>query len=155
MQPVVGLEARVAHPGVGRTECAHFVPDFLGIRLAPVVSHPAREVEEDADVVPGPGGRVQGLAHALDPALAVGHRPLGFAPAGRGREDHVGHLGGRGEEDVLDDEEVEALEPMPGLGLVGLRLERVLAEDVEGPELAPFHRLEHLREVPAALAAGA
>ena len=101
-------------------------------------------------VVPGSRRRIERLAHALNPALTVGHRPLRLAPAGRSREDHVGHLGGRGEEDVLHDEEVEALEPMPGLDLVRFRLERVLAQDVKGAELTPFHRLEHFRHVPAA-----
>ncbi len=114
------------------------------------MSHATREIEEDVEVVPGSRRRIERLAHALNPALAVGHRPLRFAPAGRGREDHVGQLGGRGEEDVLHDEQVEALEPMPRLGLVGFRLERVLAQDVERPELALLHRLEHFRHVPAA-----
>ena len=77
--------------------------------------------------------------------------PSVSAHAGGGRQDDVGDLRRRGQEDVLDDEEVEAhqapLDEVP----VRLRLQRVLAEDVQRRELAAVHRLEHVREVPAAL----
>ncbi len=114
------------------------------------MAHPPRQVEEDVQIIPSPRRRIERLAHSLDTAFAVGYRALRLAPAGRGREDHVRHLGGRGEEDVLHDQEVEALEPMPSLSLVRFRLERVLAQDVERAEFASLHRLEHFRHVPAA-----
>ena len=98
-----------------------------------------------------PAGGSIALRDALDPALAVGNRAFGFTPARGRREHHIGHLGGRRQEDVLNDEAVKPLQPVPGLRLVGLGLERVLSEHVERAELAPLHRLEHLRHVPAAL----
>ena len=41
LEPAVGLEPRVAHPGVDRRERSHLVPDGLGRRRAPVVAHRA------------------------------------------------------------------------------------------------------------------
>ena len=68
--------------------------------------------------------------------------------ARRGQHD-VGDLGGLRQEHVLHDDVLEALEQLDRALLVGLRLHRVLAEDVERLERAVLHRLEHLREVPA------
>ena len=59
--------------------------------------------------------------------------------------------GGPGEEDVLDDQVLEALEQLVRVLGVGLGLGRVLADDVERRQLAALHRLEHLGQVPAVL----
>ncbi len=53
------------------------------------------------------------------------------------------------EQDVLDDEEVEAGEQLARVLDVGLGLRRVLADHVERAQLAALHALEHLRQVPA------
>ena len=52
-----------------------------------------------------PGG-VEHLAAELHPPVGVGVRAVLLELGGR-REDHVGELGGLGEEDVLHDKEVE------------------------------------------------
>ena len=54
-----------------------------------------------------PGGSTR-LAHALDAPLGVRDGALALGPGRGRRQDDVGELGGRGQEDVLDDEEVEA-----------------------------------------------
>ena len=67
------------------------------------------------------------------------------------REDDVGQLGGRGQEDVLDDHEVARAQQVARPLLVGLGLDRVLADHVERLELAALHRVEHPGQVPATL----
>ena len=59
--------------------------------------------------------------------------------------------GGLRQEQVLDDQEVEPREQVDGARLVRLRLDRVLADAVDGGQLAALHRVEHPRQVPAAL----
>ena len=56
-----------------------------------------------------------------------------------------------GQEQVLDDQEVEALEQVDRALLVGLGLDRVLADAVDRGQVAALHRVEHARQVPAAL----
>ena len=151
LQAAVLLEARVAHPGMHRRERAQLVPDLLGDRLRPVVPEPARELGDDPHVVARLARRVERLADALHPALAVRHRAVGLAPRRRRGEDDIRHLGRPRQHDVLHDEEVELREELAGLGDVGLGLGRVLADHVEGAQLAALHAVEHLRQVPAVL----
>ena len=56
-----------------------------------------------------------------------------------------------GQEQVLGDEEVEPGQQPDGALLVGLGLDRVLADAVDGGQLAALHGIEHARQVPAAL----
>ena len=51
----------------------------------------------------------------------------------------------------LDDHELEPAEQRLGALLVGLRLHRVLADDVDRGQVASLHGVEHARQVPAAL----
>jgi hypothetical protein len=152
LDPAQLVEAGVAHPGVHRREPADLVPHVLGglIRLAvvPGVAELAGEVEDDLDVVAGLARRVERLAAQLHPAFGVGHRAVGLAPRRRAGQHDVGELGGLGEEEVLDDEVVEAFEGGQGVVAIGLGLSRVLPDHVQRPEVAAVHRLEHLGQVP-------
>ncbi len=132
-------------------EPADLVPDGLRIRVAPSRVHPVRQVEDDRQVIACPIGRLDRLADALDTALGVGDGPLALGPGRGGRQDHVGELRGLGQEEVLDDQEVEALEQVDRPFLVGLGLDRVLADAVDRGQVAALHRVEHPRQVPAAL----
>ena len=98
-----------------------------------------------------PVRRLDRLADALDAALGVGDGALGLGPGRGRRQDHVGELRGLGQEQVLDDEEVEALEQVDRPLLVGLGLDRVLADAVDRGQVAALHGVEHARQVPAAL----
>ncbi len=139
----------VAHAAVHRRERAQLVPGLLGGRLAPVGAHAVGDRADDPAVVARLAGRVERLAHALDAALGVGDGALALAP-GRARGQHdVGQLGGLRQQDVLDDEEVEAREQLARVLDVGLGLRRVLADHVQRAQLAALHALEHLRQVPA------
>ena len=73
--------------------------------------------------------------------------PSRLAPRRAGRQHHGGQLRSAGEEDVLHDEMVEALQEMNGVVALGLRLRRVLADHVERGEIAALHGLEHVRQV--------
>ena len=77
--------------------------------------------------------------------------PSRLRPGRAGRQDDIGEFGRLGQEQVLDDEEVEALEQADGALLVGLGLDRVLADAVHGGQVAALHRIEHPRQVPAAV----
>ena len=143
------VQPPVAHARVHRRERPQLVPHLLGGRVAPVVAQPRGQLADDLDVVARLSRRVERAAHALDAPLAVRDGPFGLAPARRGGQHDVGELGGAGEEDVLHDEVVEPLEQVQRVHRVGLRLRRILADDVQRLQLAALHRLEHLRQVPA------
>ena len=154
LDPAQLLEAAVAHSGEGRGQHADLVPGVLGGRLAPVVAHAAGELEDDPEVVAGLARRLERLADALDAPLAVRDGALGLGPCGGGGQDDVGDLRGRGQEDVLDDQHLEAAQAPLGQLAVGLRLQRVLADHVERLELVPVHRLEHARTGASRASAG-
>ena len=69
-----------------------------------------------AMIVASLAGRLERLAHALHAPLAVGHRPLGLAPAcaDAGSTTSASSAGLR-QEDVLHDEEVEPLQAARGV----------------------------------------
>src|SRR4029079_17859775 len=117
----------------------------------PAATEPAGDLADDLDVIPSACGRLERPADALHPALAVGDGAFGFRPTrGRGQH-HVRHLGGLGEEDVLDDQVLEPAEKADGSRLVGLAASRVLTDYVQGAQVPMIHRLEHLAQVPALL----
>ena len=129
LQPTELLQPLVRHAGMDRRQRSDLVPGVLGGLPAELLAHPSGELRDDPQVVAGLAGRVERLADALDPPLGVRDGALRLGP-GRGRgQDDVGELGGRGQEEVLDDHELEAFEQPAGARLVGLRLERVLADD--------------------------
>ena len=91
--------------GVDGREAAQFVEHVLGRGVVEAAkAQPLGELTDDPPVGFGLSGRWHGLAQALDPALGVGAAPVGLGK-GAGGEDHIGHSGGLGEEDV-DDHEV-------------------------------------------------
>ena len=96
---------------------AQLVPDPLGAlvvgAVVPVVAEAARPGRcRMLHVVAGLARRVERLAHALHPALGVGDGAVALAPRRRAGQHDVGELRGLGEEDVLHDEVVEALEQL-------------------------------------------
>ena len=145
------LQALVAHAGVVRRQRAQLVPDLLGGLVVPFVAEPRGEVDQDPRVVARLAGRVERLAAALHAPLAVRDRALRLGPAGRRGQDDVRHLRGRGEEDVLDDEVLEAADQLLDVMRVGVGLDGVLAEHEQRRQLAALHRLEHLGHVPPVL----
>ena len=58
--------------------------------------------------------------------------PSVSGPRSSRREDDVGHLGGPRQEDVLDHDEIQVGEQLPGPTDVRLGLGRILADHVEG-----------------------
>ena len=145
------FQTRIRHAGVHGRERAQLVPDVLRTRAAEVDAEPAAERVDDLDVVAGLAGRVVRLPHALDSALARRDCALYLAERRGRRQDDVGELRGAREKEILDDEVVEAGEQPLGALLVRLSLRRVLADDVDGAELAALHRLEHPGEVQSVL----
>jgi hypothetical protein len=79
----------------------------------------AGELADDFDVIAGAFGGLERFADSLHPAFAASHGALGFAPSGGRWQDHVCHLGRLGQEDVLDDQVLEAGEQVQGPVLIG------------------------------------
>ena len=115
-----------------------------------MVSQPLAEVDDDLPVGAALVRRLHGLAHALHAALGVGEGAVLLRVAGGGQE-HVRVLARLGHEDVLHDQEVQALQRLAHV--VGVRVgeRRVLAHDVHGLELAEHGHVEHLRYAQAHL----
>ena len=132
-----------------RAERAQLVPGLLPARMPPVGAQPARELGQDPRVVARIARRFECLSNALNAPLGVRHGALGLAPGGGGGEHDVGHRGGLREEDVLHDQQVEAVEQAPCMVQVRLGLRGVLPDHVQVAQVAAVHRLEHLGEVPA------
>ncbi len=143
------LEPLVAHPGERRGERADLVPDLLGRARRPVPAHPPGELDHDRQVVARLARWSERPPDALDPPLRVGDSPLGLGPGGGRRQDDIGQLAGPGQEDVLDDQELEVREEPDRPVLVGLGLDRVLADAVDRGQAAVLHRVEHPGQVEA------
>ncbi len=151
LQPTMLIKPGIAHPLVHLGKAAQLVPSVLAGQLRPVVPHPPGKVGDDLQVLPCLTGRVQSLAAALHPSLGVGDGAFGLAPVRSRGQHHIGQLCGRGQHDVLYDEDVEVAEHLAGVGDVGLGLGRVLPHDVERADVSPAHRFEHLRQMQALL----
>jgi hypothetical protein len=149
LQPRTGIESLVRHAREHRREGAHLVPRVLRRWIPKLLPEPLRDLRDDPDVVARLTWRLQSLATALHAALAVRDGAFGLAPARRGGEDHMRHLRGARQEDVLHHEVVEPLQQPLHAVQVGIALRRVLADDVQPRELSFTHRVEHLREIPA------
>ena len=70
---------------------------------------------------------------------------------GRAREHHVGQSRRLSHEDVLADEQLEVLQRLLHIGGVGLSLQRILAEVVEGLDLTLFHAMGQVGQLEAGL----
>jgi hypothetical protein len=151
LDPAELIQAPVRHAGVHGREAATFIPDLLRRRVAKIATEASRELANDVDVVDGARRRLERTPHSLHAALAVRHRAFGLRPAGRSRQHDVSELGGLRQEDVLDDQVVEAAEQANRTLLVRLAPRRILADDVCSSKLTVLHRFEHLAQVVALL----
>ena len=107
------------------------------------VTHAVHQIDDDLAVW---FRACQGLpdpSHPLDPSLAVGEGAILFE-RGAGGENDGGHPGGFGQEDLLTDEKIEALQGLFDLVGVGVGLQNVFPDDPEGLEPAVDGRLHHL-----------
>ena len=118
-QAVERFETLVAHPGVPGRQLPHLVPHRLRV-IGPFVAKLARQADDDPEIVAGFGGRIDRLADALHAPLAVGDGAFRFERAGRRGKHDVGALRGLGQENVLDDQEVEAFDQFRRTMLIGL-----------------------------------
>src|SRR5215217_4785240 len=114
---VAGATSRAFLPGLegglGFVPLYERLPVFVSEIHAPCV------VQEDVEVALGFAGRLDGLLREVHRAICVRESAGLLAPGSR-REDHVGVLGGLGEEDVLHyDEEVLVLEDRAYAGKLG------------------------------------
>src|SRR3954449_1685378 len=128
-------EVVVVEPRVVRHHRHELVEDLarvvIGHRQADAVAH----LLDDHPVLPRLARRVEHLAPALHAAVGVRVGAVLLEVRRRG-QDHVGELGRLGEEDVLDDEELERRERLADLVDVRVRQERVLAHHVHAAHAA-------------------
>jgi hypothetical protein len=109
------------------------------------------DVLHDLPVWTGLPWRVRHLAAELHPAVGVGVGAV-LLHVGGGGKNHVGELGGLGEEDVLNHEEVQGREGLAHLVDVRVGEERVLAEHVHATHAVGLqHRFDDLRDRQAAV----
>src|SRR3954454_11086328 len=127
---VVVLQARVV--GHDRHELVEDLARVVVVhRQADAVAH----LLDDLPVLARLARRVEHLAPELHAAVGVRVRAVLLEVRGRG-QDHVGELGRLGQEDVLDDEELEGRERLADLVDVRVRQERVLAHHVHAAHAA-------------------
>ncbi|KAF5042192.1 hypothetical protein DSECCO2_515170 [anaerobic digester metagenome] len=124
---------------VGRRDGGDLVEDRFGTfeRKLLGITHFAPEFADDLPVFLRLPWRVLGLLPALDTPLGVRLGAVLLGVAGGG-EHHVGEVARLGQEDVLDDQELEVLEPFLDVVEVGVGEHRVLAHDVHRFEFAGF-----------------
>ena len=143
LEPTV-LEPLVGDAAVDGSEAGHLVHYLGWVVVVHGVAHAGGEVGDDLPVGPGLARWLDGLADSLDAALGVGEGAVLLGETGP-RQDEVGQGGRLGQEDVLDQEEVEALQGPADVADVRVGDHGVLAHDVEGPDLSAFGRLEDLQ----------
>ena len=110
------LQTNLVQAGVGdtfvlRQQRADLLEDLLGRVVLHLVAHLAGQFAENLPVGPGLARRFDSLADPLHPSLGAGESPVLFGVTG-GREHHIGHLGGIGQEDILHHHEIR-LFPRP------------------------------------------
>ena len=87
--------------------------------------------------------RIEGLAAHLHQPVGVGEG-AGLFGEGGGRQDHVGEVGGLGQEDVLHHQVIQRGQRFARMVGVGVGHRRVLAHDVHAAHLAGLDRVHHL-----------
>ena len=132
-------------------ELANFIPNTFGIRRAPVVTHPARQVVDYFDVIPDSRWSRHSPANALHAAFARSDRAVGFAPSSGGRQYHVGQFGSLGIKQILDSQKFQTTQQLERPMAISLGVCRVLAQHIKRGEFAPFHGVEHVAQMPSAL----
>ena len=141
----------MGEPAEDRGEPRHLGED---LRRAPVLELPVEiqaeppgdargQLAGDPPVGARLAGRREGLPHPLDAPLRVGEGALLLGERGRG-EEHVRVLGRLVQEQVLDDDHVELRQRLLGVVEVGLREERVLADDVHRADPPVEPGLDHV-----------
>ena len=128
LQPLPGDAADAGH-GV-----AHLVED-LATRGRSASRSPSAvgDLLDDPQVLPRIARRVDGLAAHLHQAVGVGEG-AGLLGEGAGRQDHVGQVGGLGEEDVLHHQVLERGQRLARMVGVGVGHRRVLALHVHAAD---------------------
>ena len=124
-----GSEISVVERLVGARESGELVEDGLGRVVAHGVAHARRDLADDLPIRPGLAGSLENRTPDLYAAIRVGVAAE-LLQVRAGRQDDVGELGRFGEEDVLDDQEVEVGERLADLVDVGIGEKRILAHDV-------------------------
>ena len=122
-------EIVVAEVGVAGHDGDDLAEDLPRAGVVPAEPDPVGDVLHDLPVHPGLPRRVEHLPAELHPAVGVGVGAV-LLQVGRRGQDDVGELGGLGQEDVLDDEEVQRRQRLADLVDVGVGQERVLPEHV-------------------------
>src|SRR4051794_29371323 len=136
-------EVVVVEPGVVRHHRDELVEDLARVVVLHLQADPVAHLLDDHPVLPRLARRVEHLVPALHAAVGVRVRAVLLEVRGRGK-DHVGELGRLGQEDVLDDEELERRERLADLVDVRVRQERVLAHHVHALDAALQRRADDL-----------
>ena len=127
------FKPRVGDAVTGLPDSANFFPDVRGrMEIEELAfAHRARDVAHDLPIAPRLALWLDGLAHALDAALAVHERAVLLERRRGGQEDVAEFLRGLVHEKVLHDDEVEFLHRAPRGVHVRVRHHDVVAD---GPE---------------------
>ncbi len=143
------LETLPADAGDRRHRPAHLLEHFrdAAVRslVVPVEAEPPRHLLDDPEILARFPGQVQRPAPQLHHAIGIGDGS-GLLRPGGGRQDHVGKIGGLGQEDVLHHQPVELGERLAGVVEIRVGHRRVLAHDVHAanPSLVDgIHDLHH------------
>jgi hypothetical protein len=137
LQPLPGDAGDAGH------QPTHLVEHLAGIRVAPGQAQAAPDLLDDPQVLSRVAGWRQRLTAHLHDAVGVGEaaRLLGERA---GRQDHVGQVGGLGQEDVLHHQVFQRRQRLARVVGVGVRHGRVLALHVHAPDHAGLDRLHDL-----------
>ena len=144
LQPVPGHAADAGHAA------AHFIEHLGDMAVGPAQPQALGQLLNDPQVLARVAGRVDGLAAHLHQPVGVGET-AGFLGKGARRQDHVGQVGGLGQEDVLHHQVVERGQRLAGVVGVGVGHRRVLAHHVHAAHTAGLDGVHHLHHRQAGL----
>src|SRR5579863_2842970 len=116
------FQPAIAHPGMHRTQSAHFVPDSFGARRSPFMAEAAGQLVDDVDIIAHARRRRYDEAHPLYAALARRDGAFAFTPARGCRQHYVSERGGIGVEEVLYHQEFEPSKQLQRAVTIGLRI---------------------------------
>src|SRR5579859_1604495 len=109
---------------------SQFVPNALGLRLAPIVTEAAGQIEKNPGVIASARRQRNSPAHALNAPLAARNGAFPLAPTSHAGKDDVREFGCAGIKEILDHQEFQSAQKLERAMTIGFRIRGIFSENV-------------------------